>query len=71
MSDVLKIKLKELKVISRSLEVVSMSFEFFKCFISLQAIWWPNFIKVLGMNSKDTESLDNLGQLGPIVKGLV
>ena len=24
-----------------------MSFKFFKCFVSLQAIWWPNFIKIL------------------------
>ena len=35
----------ELKVISRSLEVISMSFKFFKCFVRLQAIWWPDFIK--------------------------
>ena len=48
-----------------------MSFEFFKCFISLQAIWWPNFINVLDMHSKDTGPLDNLGPFGPIVKVLV
>ena len=28
-----------------SLEVLLMSFEFFNCFIPLEAIWWLNFIK--------------------------
>ena len=45
-SDTLKINTK-LKVISRSLEVVSMSFKFFKCFVSLHPIWWLNFINIL------------------------
>ena len=37
-----------------------MSFELFKCFISLQAIWWPNVIKF--WHSKDS---------GPVGKYLI
>ena len=52
---------------SRALEAASMSFESFECFISLQAICWPNFIKFLVMHSNDTGPFDNLGLFGPIV----
>ena len=45
-----------------------MSFKFFKCFVLLQAIWWPDFIKFRSC-TPEIQGHDNLGPFGPIVSG--
>ena len=44
-----------------------MSFNFFTCFVSRQAILMAKFHKDFVMNSRDTGPLLNLGPFGPIV----
>ena len=51
----------EFKVILRSLEVLSVSFEFFDCFVSLGT----KINNVLVMHSKDTGPVNNLALSAP------